>query len=271
MPYTGPRGTGFVSLADYLNLNREASQRMGGELVEDVNKRGAEAQGAIQGYGQQFLGKAAAGTPGYNPEGVTTEEEALKRAEASKYTGPEEWDAAQSRALGTQAADAAQRARMATSDYGRGTLLQQRYAPSSGYTAGAAGLDAFLAGRGMGGRAAEARGKWGELEGMLSGQQAEGQKAVAAGKAAAEKTAGQYRDLAKSLHRTPSTQPLTKPATQVYNPNVYTGTDSQVTPGKKGERPSSPFNETPAGYVEDEYGNLRKKQKPTGGFVSSKR
>lgn len=280
--YTGPRGTGFTSLADYLNLNRGAAQRMGDELVEDVNQRGAAAQGAIGDYGRKFLGQVAAGMQGYNAEGVRDEADALGRANAVTYTGPEDWDAATGKALGTQAADAAQRSKMATSQYGRGTLLQERYAPNGGYTAGAAGLDSFLAGRGAGNRASEAASKWSGLQDYLKGEQATGQTAVAAGKKAATDAATKYRDLAASLHQTSTTRPATAPmdptkqaredaATRARGEDVVSP-DSQVTPGRKGGGgEEGPGNVVPVGYYEDETGVLRKKQKPTGGFVTSRR
>lgn len=243
MAYNGPRGTGFTSLAQYLNLNREASQRMGDEIVSDVNARGAGAEGAIKDYGQKFLGQAAAGTPTYNAQGVDTEEKAKALANAAQYKGPTEWDAETAKNLGTQAADASQRARMATSEYGRGTLLQQRYAPNGGYTAGAAGLDSFLAGRGAGNRTSEANTKWGQLQSMLTGEQKSGADAVKAAQEAAATVKGKYEDLARSLHRDPS-KPPTKPYDAAYQARLDNATrargeevvapENRVTPDRKG-------------------------------------
>lgn len=194
-PYTGPRGTGFTSLADYLNLNREAANRMGGELVGDVESRGQAAQQAISDYGADFTKRVAAGIPGYSEEGVGSSADAAARAAGATYGGPTEWDAARVSELGRQANEAAFRARLGTSDVGRGMLLQERYAPTGGYTAGASGLDAFLAGRGAGAQAAAQASRWNELQNQLAQGQQAGRGAAQGARTAAEGVAGQYQAL----------------------------------------------------------------------------
>lgn len=274
MAYNGPRGTGFVSLADYLNLNREGAQRMGDELAGDVSQRGTASQKAIQDYGTTFNGQVAAGTPVYDATGIKTEDEANKAAEGATYKGPQQWDAETAKTLGTQAGDAAQRARMAASEYGRGTLLQQRYAPNGGYSAGAAGLDSFLAGRGMGNRGAEGVSKFGELQSMLTGQQTAGANAAANAAKQAATVKGQYEELARSLHTDPNahkTLPNTQSPNTPFQPNNYSGTDSQRTPDTKGGgKNETPGTEDalPPGYQYDENGRPVRIRPRTGGTAT---
>jgi hypothetical protein len=238
-PYRGPTGTGFVSLKRYLELNPEAAQRMGGALTSGVEQRGAAAQARLGQAAGDFASKAEEGTTTYGQAG--TAEEAQSRGEGAVYSGPRQLSEVVGDYAGLQrdVDDATMRAGLLGSDAGRAVLLRERYGQNAGYTPGAAGLDAFLAGRG-GGQAMEAAGsKWGKLRESLglaektALAQAQGAMDVTADArkrflADAERLRGQEAAAAqqRALNAAKANAPRTAPN--------YSSPDSQVTPGKKG-------------------------------------
>ena len=196
-PYTGPRGSGFTSLKQYLNLNQDSANALGDSLYGDVASTGQRARDAIDTSRSAFGAQVAAGTPAGFDKGVSTAAEAARLAEAAQYQGPDSWEV--SDALLGQTQDASARARALGSDAGRAALLSERNAGNAGYTPGAAGLDAFLAGRGMGERADTARTQWGRMSDYLGAQQQQAAGAVEKAKADTKKTRDWYSHLAGTL------------------------------------------------------------------------
>lgn len=168
MPYQ--RGSGFVGLQQYLGANQEQAQRMGNNLAQSVEQQGQAAQGAIDAQRQQAEQQIAAGTPQYaapDYTGMSRDEawdaQAARRANPPGYSGPK--DMGNVDALSTQAQAAQQQAQLAGSEAGRAVLLQQQ--AQGPYGLGARTLDAFLAGRGAGGRLDAASSRFGALQKYL--------------------------------------------------------------------------------------------------------
>lgn len=260
-PYNGPRGTGFTSLKQYLELNPESAQRMGDELVGGVNAKGTAAQQGINAAKDTFDAKAAAGTAKYE-DGATTSADALARAEGATYKGPTSLrEVADVDALGKQATEAINRSRALTSDADRAVLLGERYGSNGSYTPGAVGLDAFLAGRGAGGRAQEASSRWAGLRGALglaeTGAVARADTARADSATAAEQyraragvLAGQEKaatDAARQVavrERAERMAPIL--ANQERANNTWSGSDNQVSPGGKNNRVEEDLYDEPS-------------------------
>lgn len=196
-PYNGPRGTGFTSLKQYLELNPESAQRMGNELVSDVDAKGAAAEGGISGAFAQFGRDVDGKILRYDPN-VGTSAEAAARA-GTTYAGPRELDPEVVKKLSGQATEAQNSARALGTDSGRAVLLADKYAKNGGYTPGAAGLDAFLAGRGAGERGHTAGAKWGKLSAFLDTTTKAAQHMGADAAATTATNAARYGTLAGTL------------------------------------------------------------------------
>lgn len=252
--YTGPRGSGFTSLKQYLELNPEAAQQMGTQLVGDVDARGAAAQGGIAGARDLFSQRAADATAKY--QDVDDVAEAQRLADAAVYNGPTALrDVADVDALSASATDATNRARALGTDAGRATLLAEKYGGNGGYTPGAAGLDAFLAGRGAGEQGMTAGSRWGGLRSALGLAETDAAKQGDAARAATADVASRYRSRAGALAQQQSAaQAAQQRANAQQNANArregiqnsvgntttvtpggtYAGSDNAVTGGRKG-------------------------------------
>lgn len=242
-PYRGPAGTGFVSLKRYLELNPEAAQRMGGALTQGVEQRGAAAQARLGQAAGDFAQRAEEGTTTYGQ--AATAEEAQRRGEEAVYSGPRQLSDVVGDYSGLQrdVDDATMRAGLLGSDAGRAVLLREQYGANGGYTPGAAGLDAFLAGRG-GGQTMEAAGsRWGKLRESLglaektAAQQAQGAMGVTEDArrrylADAERLRGQEADAARRAEAKRLADISAR--NRAARTPTMGGPDSQVTPGGKG-------------------------------------
>lgn len=222
MPYQ--RGSGFIGLQQYLNANQEAAKRMGEGLASSVEQQGQAAQSAIDTQQQQDEQAIAAGTPQYTPipdyTGMRTDDAWAAQVQRgntpTEYTGPQEMGNMD--ALGKQALEAQQQAQLAGTEAGRAVLLQQQ--AKGPYGLGARTLDAFLAGRGAGGRLQAAASRFGDLQRYLSGAQ----ESVAGKVAGAEQTAAnvgaQYRAEPKVPRPAPVGGGMRPPADDPLNPNA---------------------------------------------------
>lgn len=199
MAYKGPRGSGFVGLQQYLGLNREAGERMGGDFASQVEREGQAAMSGVDAASAAYNNAAGVGItydPNSNVPGAMAN---VDRANRVLGATP---GAFGSDALALQAANAQRTARMAGSEVGRQTLLRQQYGQNAPYSQGASMLDAALAGRGGGQRLDKAAGGFSRLREYLGTAQstAEGQAADAkkrAGEALGQ--AGAYLTTASPL------------------------------------------------------------------------
>jgi hypothetical protein len=145
------RGSGFVGLTNYLGLNRQAGERMGQQLAQQVESSTNAARGAVDVASADFAQRSAAGMPGAMPYGLDAAERDAWLSSAPVYTGPKQFgDVADLSAIEGQVATAERQGRLASTDYGRAALM--------GGTGSQGGrmLDAALAGRGGGVRLEQA-------------------------------------------------------------------------------------------------------------------
>jgi hypothetical protein len=139
------RGSGFVGLTNYLGLNRQAGERMGEQLAQQVEGSTAAARGAVDAASADFAQRSAAGMPGAMPYGLDAAERDAWLSAPPTYTGPKQiGDVADLSAIEAKLATAERQGRLASTDYGRTALM--------GGTGSQGGrmLDAALAGRGGG-------------------------------------------------------------------------------------------------------------------------
>lgn len=191
------RGTGFVGLQQYLNANQAQAQSMGNRLADDVEKRGNEAMGAIDAQRAVTGRQIEAGTPTYNLAGLDPDEREYARTVATRgYTGPQ--DMGDTTALASQAQSASEQANLGATEAGRAVLLAQQ--AKGPYSLGARTLDAYLAGRGAGGRLEAAQGRFGDLQKYLTGAQQQVADQVSGAKAQTATVQGQFAATPQSTY-----------------------------------------------------------------------
>lgn len=191
MAYT-QRGSGFVGLRDYLNLNRQQGEAMGNTLANRVEQETAAARGAVDAASADFASKVQAGTPvePTMPTGLdSAEQEAWMRNNVTgiQYAGPKDFGAvADTKALASGLDKAATTAQLSTTDAGRGLLLNRNG------TVGGRMLDGALAGRGGGERLATAGKGYDKLRDYLGMAQTNANAQVAQGEATAKGQRDKY-------------------------------------------------------------------------------
>lgn len=137
MAYT--RGSGFVGLTNYLGLNRQAGERMGEQLAQQVEGSTNAARGAVDAASSDFAQQVQAGTPTYQTGGNIYD--VAGRAASTQYGGPTALSAQTVGGIEQKIADAQRMGQLAGTDSGRAALM--------GGTGSQGGrmLDAALAGR----------------------------------------------------------------------------------------------------------------------------
>jgi hypothetical protein len=160
-------GSGFVGLDNFLKYNQAGAARMAADLGGRIGTNGADAERELGALTGRFQGRVEDATLNYDPTGLTSGRAALLGNKT--YTGPLSVTDDQGWNEASIAADkAGQQARMASNVYGRQGLLADTYGKRGGYTAGAQGLDSFLAGAAGGNRFAQLKSQYGGLSDMYS-------------------------------------------------------------------------------------------------------
>ncbi len=204
MAYT--RGSGFVGLTNYLGLNRQAGERMGEQLAQQVEGSTNAARGAVDAASTDFAKQVQAGTPTYQTGGNIYD--VAGRAADTRYGGPT--------ALSTQAvggieqkiAEATRMGQLAGTDSGRVALM------GGAGSQGGRMLDAALAGRS--GRLDQAargyqglRGYLGLAQDNAKAQGVSGQKAADDVRAKYAAELGQEPQWMKDARSSPASTPMT--------------------------------------------------------------
>lgn len=208
------RGTGFVNLEKYLELNSGGGDAMGQAVAAEADQVGRQAQQSLDRTQNEFTQKSQQSIPGaparttfqpkaidrkspsyimdvmYGPGKVATDEE-LAQAKAlseSKYTGPSSIKDTEGYAATKSAFDRAKAGgqELNSEDVRQDVLAQKVASPRGGYTQGQRGLDSFLASQSQGGKRAitDARTRWSNVDQLLGGAEAQ---SLSAGKAAEQK------------------------------------------------------------------------------------
>lgn len=197
-PQQRQQGPGWVDFGRLLSANRAGAQRMADNLIAGVRQEGDAANSGIQ-QGVDTYGKSLqANTTQYNPNSVTTADEAIAKSGGS-FQGPKSWtDAGINTAeLAGKAASAEGKAKNLTSDYGRAALLRAQ--AKGPYTAGMSGLDAALAGAAGGAALQDTANAYGNLsQRLIDAQVGAGAQYDAAVKADSE-ARGKYKTRADEI------------------------------------------------------------------------
>lgn len=159
-PQPGQGSGDFVNIQQYLDANKEVSDRTAQQLGDTVERDAKGAKAGVDEASDQFRYDAA--------KGSWTEKRAGEDASTPAYGGPASMAEHRGFAdLTTKVQDAQAGVRNTGSGYGLQAHMQDRYGGSGGYTGGQSALDAALTGASGGQRFHQLQQDYGGLQGYL--------------------------------------------------------------------------------------------------------
>lgn len=160
-----PRGSGFVNLQRYLELNRGGGDRLGTELAGGTRTKAQGVEQDINSAKNLYERQATQGTVTQGAATSQSPEQLRAAAAQAGYSGPNALsDVADTGSLSARASQVAQESSALQSDAGRRAMLAERNGSQGTY---ARGLDSALAGNAAGRQGAALERRYGGLEKLL--------------------------------------------------------------------------------------------------------